>query len=150
MTKFQKVSLFLLRVSLGCMFLYAGLSQVLDPSWSAQGYLTAAKGFSGFYNWLAGPGMLPIINFTNEWGLTLLGVSLILGLFVRISAPLGAVLMLLYYVALGFPYPNAHAFIVDEHIIYICALLYLTAIQAGQTWGLDSWKNRLFGSIHKQ
>lgn len=119
---------------------YAGITKVLSPQgFSAAGYLTGAKTFHGFYQALLQPSILPFINFVNEWGLTLLGVSLILGVFVRISAPLGALLMLLYY----FPildglYPNAHSLIVDEHIIYAAALLVLAAYNAGSVWGLGA------------
>jgi len=137
MTTYQKVSLFLLRVSMGCLFLYAGLSKVLDPSWSAAGYLKGAKAFPELFGWLASPGMLPLTNFLNEWGLTLLGVSLILGILVRWSAIGGAFMMAMYYLALGFPYPNEHALVVDEHIVYIFALLVLAAFNADRVWGLD-------------
>ena len=137
MSQFQKISLFLLRVSLGWLMFYAGITKVLDPKWSAAGYLKPAKTFAGFYQWLLQPDILPAVNFVNEWALTLLGVSLILGAFIRFSAPLGAVLMLLYYFPiLEFPYPNAHAFIVDEHIIYAVALLVLASLRAGDFWGL--------------
>jgi len=121
------------------MFFYAGITKVIDPAWSAAGYLTNAKAFTGFYAWLTTPAILPFINFINEWGLTLLGVSLILGIAVRLSSRLGALLMLLYYLPLGFPYPNPHAFIVDEHIIYIAVLLYFAAIRAGRVYGLETW-----------
>jgi thiosulfate dehydrogenase (quinone) large subunit len=144
MGQFQKISLFLLRISLGWMFLYAGITKVLDPAWSAAGYLKGAKTFAGLYQWLASPGIIPVVNFVNEWGLTLLGVSLILGVFVRLSGVLGAVLMFIYYLPiLQFPYPNAHAYIVDEHIIYATALLFLAAIKAGRVWGLERWCSSL-------
>jgi len=137
MAQFQKISLFLLRVSLGWLMLYSGINALTTPGWSAAGYLKGAKTFAGFYQWLLQPNILPVINFVNEWALTLLGISLILGIFIRFSAPLGAVLMLLYYFPiLAFPYPNAHAFIVDEHIIYALALLVLASLRAGDVWGL--------------
>src|SRR3989344_4293457 len=97
MNQIQKLTLFLLRISLGWMFFYTGITKVLDPQWSAAGYLQGAKTFTGFYNWLLQPGILPITNFVNEWGLTLLGVTLILGVFVRLSSVLVAVLMFMYY-----------------------------------------------------
>lgn len=87
--------------------------------------------------------MLSLTNFVNEWGLTLLGVSLILGIGVRLSSILGALLMLLYYIPLGFPYPNASSFIVDQHIIYIFVLLYFSALRAGRVWGLENWCSKL-------
>lgn len=140
MTQAQKVSLFLLRVVLGWMYLYAGATKVFDPTWSAAGYLKSAKTFSAFYQWLASPGLLPVTNFINEWGLTLLGLSLIFGLFVRLSTSLGAVMMLLYYFpVLNFPLVGQHSYIVDEHIIYIAALLTLGSFRAGRLWGLDEW-----------
>lgn len=132
------MALFGLRVSLGWFMFYAGITKVMNPEWSSAGYLNGAKFLGGFYAWLSGPGMLPIVDFANEWGLTLLGVSLILGAFVKWSSVLGALLMLLYYLPLGFPYPNAHSLIVDEHIIYIFALLLLAVLSAGKVWGLDS------------
>src|SRR3989338_3076427 len=118
MTQFQKISLFLLRISTGWLMFYAGITKILNSEWSAAGYLKGAKTFAGFYQWLTQPEILPIVNFINEWGLTLLGASLILGIFVRLSGVLGAALMAMYYFPiLQFPYPNAHSYIVDEHII---------------------------------
>lgn len=140
MTQTQKISLFILRVVLGWMYLYAGITKIINPNWSAAGYLRGAKIFSAFYQWLASPGVLPLTNFVNEWGLTLLGASLIFGLFVRVSSSLGAVMMLLYYLpVLDFPYPNPHSYIVDEHIIYIAALLVLGSFKSGRVWGLEEW-----------
>jgi len=140
MTNYQKVSLFLLRIAAGWMFFYAGITKIMDPAWSAAGYLGSAKNFPEFYNLLTTPVMLPITNFLNEWGLTLLGVSLILGVGIRLSSILGAVLMLLYYLPiLDFPYPNAHSYIVDEHIIYIAVLLVLASFRSGHVWGLGRW-----------
>lgn len=138
MTTYQKTSLFLLRIGLGWLFLYAGITKVLNPEWSAAGYLRGASAFQGFYGWLASPGMLPLTNFVNEWGLTLIGVSLIIGLLVRWSAVAGALIMLMYYLPLGFPYPNEHALVVDEHIVYALAFLVLAAFGAGRIWGLDA------------
>lgn len=123
---------------------YAGITKVLNPEWSAAGYLNNAKTFTGFYQWLAQPDILPQINFINEWGLTLLGVSLILGAFVRLSSILGAILMLLYYFpVLQFPLIPPHSYLVDEHIIEALVLILFAALQAGRVWGLDSWCGRL-------
>lgn len=133
-----------MRIVLGIMFFYAGITKVFDPAWSAAGYLNAAKTFAPLYHLLTSPSLLPIINFVNAWGLTLLGISLILGIGIRLSSALGALLMLLYYLPiLDFPYPNPHAFIVDEHIIYIAALLVLAAFRAGRIWGLETWCSNL-------
>lgn len=133
----QNLSLFLLRISLGWLFFYSGITKVLDSSWSAAGYLEGAKTFPDLFAFFLQPNILPIVNLLNEWGQLLLGVSLILGVFVRLSAWGGVLLMILYYLpVLDFPYPNAHSYIVDEHIIYICALLVLLSFNAGKVWGL--------------
>lgn len=140
MSNYTKLSIFLLRVVFGWMFFYAGITKIVNPAWSAAGYLKGAHTFAGFYNLLASPGVLPIVNFINEWGLLLLGVSLIIGIGVRISSILGAFLMLFYYLPiLQFPYPNPHSYIVDEHIVYIFALLFFAAIRAGRILGLENW-----------
>lgn len=144
MRPFQKTALFLLRIATGWLFFYAGITKVLDPAWTSAGYLAGAKTFTGFYQFLLQPGVLPVVDFLNQWGLTLIGAALILGIFVRLSSAAGILLMLLYYLPiLQFPYPNEHAYIVDEHIIYITALLVLAAFNAGKTWGLG----KLFGRL---
>ncbi len=137
MTQWQTMPLFLLRIALGWMFFWSGITKVLDPAWSAAGYLQGAKTLTGFYQWLATPALLPFTNFFNEWGLTLLGLALILGVFLRLGAILGAGLMFLYYLPiLQFPYPDPHSFLIDQHIIYIAALFVLASCRASRAWGV--------------
>jgi thiosulfate dehydrogenase (quinone) large subunit len=138
MQKYQRVLVVVMRVAMGWLFFHAGIIKVLNSSWSAAGYLNSAKNLEGFYHWLASPSLLPVTNFVNEWALVLLGASLILGLFVRTSAVLGALLMVFYYLPLDFPKPDTNSYVVDDHIIYVIVLLYLAAANAGKTWGLDS------------
>lgn len=139
MTKFQRFSIFILRVSLGLLMFYAGITKVLDPSWSAAGYIKGVKNFKLLYDFLLSPSVLPLVNFLNEWGLTLLGISLIFGIFVRLSSTLGIVLMLLYYLPImNFPYVGDHSYIVDEHMVYSLILILFIAFNAGKIWGLDN------------
>ncbi|MBI2644134.1 MAG: DoxX family protein [Candidatus Wildermuthbacteria bacterium] len=134
----ENTILFLLRISLGWLFFYAGITKILNPNWTAAGYLNGAKTFPGFFHWLASADILPIVNFLNEWGLTVIGVSLILGLFVRASAVAGAALMMLYYLPiLRLPYVGDHSLLIDEHVIYFFVLLYLGMKRAGRVLGLD-------------
>jgi thiosulfate dehydrogenase [quinone] large subunit len=143
LNKSSAVWLTVLRIVTGWFFFYAGITKVLDPAWSAAGYLNNAQTFAGFYRWLASPGFLPIVNFVNEWGLTFLGVSLILGIGVRLSSILGAILMLLYYFpAVNFPFVE-HGFLIEEHIIYAAALVLLTSLDAGRYYGLENWCSNL-------
>ena len=137
----QQVILTLLRLSIGWLFLYAGVTKVIDPSWSAAGYIGNAQTFHTFFAWLAQPNILPFVNFLNEWGLTLLGVALILGVFVRVASLASFVLMVLYYLPiLNFPHAGDHSFIVDEHVIYMLVLLLLYYFNAGRYFGLDKFR----------
>lgn len=143
MSTYQKVSLVILRLTLGWLFFYAGITKILNPDWSAEGYIRGAKNFSFFYNLFLNSSVLPVINFLNEWGLLLVGIALLLGIFVRVYSAVGILLMVLYYFVLAFPYPNANSFIVDDHIIIIAGLLVLSAFSAGRVWGLEKWCSKL-------
>ncbi|MEK7174628.1 MAG: DoxX family membrane protein [Patescibacteria group bacterium] len=137
MTLPAKLTLTVARVSLGWLFFYAGYTKLINPAWTAAGYLKGAKAFVGFYAWLASPDMIGVTNALNAWGLALIGLALIFGISVRLAGILGALMMLLYYLPLGFPHPNAHSYIVDEHIVYAALLLFFAAVRAGRTWGFD-------------
>lgn len=137
----KKIIYFLSRVSMGWLFFYAGAVKILDPKWSAKGYIANAKTFTGFYEWLASDNILAIVNFLNEWGLALIGASLILGFLVKFSSPFGALLMLLYYFPiLQFPYAGPQSYIIDEHIIYALVFIIFFIIDAGRYWGLDAYR----------
>lgn len=141
----SKIAIALLRISIGWLFFYAGITKVLNPSWSAESYLGGAKTFPELYNFLLSPSVLPIVNFLNAWGLTLIGAALVLGVFVRMAGVLGATMMILYYLPiLDFPYPNTHSYIVDEHIVYAATMLTLAALDAGKSLGLGKWSSRSF------
>jgi hypothetical protein len=51
--------------------------------------------------------------------------------------------MMLYYLALPFPYPNPASFIIDQHIIFALAMIYLGAVRAGRVYGLETWCSNL-------
>lgn len=133
------MAVFLSRVALGVLFFYAGITKVLNPDWSAAGYLGGAKTFPDLYQWFASAGNIGWVNFMNEWGLTLVGLALITGLLVRWASLGGILIMVLYYLAiLQFPYVGANSFLVDDHIIFITVFLVFIASNAGTFWGLDS------------
>jgi thiosulfate dehydrogenase [quinone] large subunit len=139
MKKYTKWSLLLLRVSLGWVMLYAGVTKIMNPEWTSIGYLENAQTFTNFFQWFATPENIGWVNFVNEWGLTLLGVSLILGIGVRLSSFLGVLLMMLYYFPiLNFPHPDIHSYIIDDHVIYALILLYFGFARVGRIYGLDS------------
>ena len=120
-----------LRIVLGVVFLYAGITKFGD--WSAAGYLAGATGpFADFFQSLAGN---VIVDALNVWGALLIGLGLMTGLLVRPASFFGIVLMLLYYFA-GFESNTAHG-LIDEHIIYSLILVVFMAGGAGHVFGLD-------------
>lgn len=140
-----KKIIFLLRISLGWIFFYSAIIKIMDPGWSAAGYLSSAKTLSDLYQWFAGPQNIAWINFLNKWGQLLIGVSLISGFLVRFSSYWGILLMLLYYLpVLNFPYVGKTGLLVDEHIIYILLFVLFIKTNAGKFWGGDNYcKGRL-------
>lgn len=136
--KLENKILIALRLTIGWLFFFAGISKLTNPDWSAAGYLASAHTFSDFYTWLASEPIIGITNALNAWGLTLIGLALLVGLFTRLTSLLGVILMILYWFP-GLRFPAVeHGMIVDEHIVYAVLLFYLAIIRAGRVGGLDS------------
>ena len=135
-------ALTVLRLGMGWYFFYAGISKIIDPAWSAAGYLSNASTFPELFLWLAEPGRIEVVSIVNEWGLLLIGVSLIVGLGVRWASYAGIILMVLYWLP-GLDFPHAgHGFIVDDHVIYVTVFVVLIAGSAGKYFGIDGWIGR--------
>ena len=140
MSKLQSFSLWFLRIIMGWFYFYAGITKVTDPQWTSLGYVKAAQSATWLFQWLQNPQVLVVVDFLVKWGFTLLRVSLLLGIFVRLSGYLGMLLMfLLYLPVLKFPMVGTHSYIVDEHIIYIAVLFLLVQFRSGHVGGLETW-----------
>ena len=100
-TTCQTTWLVVLRVAIGWHFLYEGLIKVVNPGWSAVGYLLDSKGWFApvFQAMAASPGVLSAVNFMNQWGLVFIGLGLVLGLFTRLAAWSGMLLLAFYYLS---------------------------------------------------
>lgn len=142
----QVTWLVVLRVAVGWHFLYEGLAKVLNPGWSAAGYLLDSKGLFApvFHSMAASQGVMPVVDFLNEWGLVLIGLGLILGLFTKIATYSGMLLLLFYYLShpplLGvtFAMPTeGNYFLVDKVFIEFCALGVLLLFPTGKIIGLE-------------
>ncbi len=146
MNSFQKVVLFVARLSMGWFFLYAGISKLLNPDFTSVGYIMQTNYLVDLYSWFASPGILPVIDFLNVWGQIALGVALIIGLWTRFSSVVGIFLMVMYYIpVLNFPLAGAHGYIVDDHVLYMATFLVLYAFRAGTYWGLDGYLKKRRG-----
>jgi len=134
------VSLAVTRILLGFIFLWAFLDKAFGLGFSTPtarawinggspttGYLSNLDGmFAPFFNGLAG-------NMLVDWlfmlGLFGVGIGLILGVAVRISALAGIAMMLLMWLA---ALPIATNPLVDDHIVYAAVLAVLAFGQSLQ------------------
>jgi thiosulfate dehydrogenase [quinone] large subunit len=145
-------SLFLLRIVMGWTLFQGGVTKLItyldanpDNNWTAAGFLAnAVPEGNPFMNlWMSMAGN-PLIDMLNMWGLTLTGLGLILGAFVRWNAFWGAIMMLFYWAAaleggLLAGLPLAHGWVVDDHIVYAVLLFGLGAFGAGRILGVDAY-----------
>jgi thiosulfate dehydrogenase [quinone] large subunit len=141
----QKALVLFFRFAMAWTFLYAASHQVFDPSWSVAGFLKGTKTFHDLYAPIGDSRFAPLLTFLVAYGHLLIGLSLAVGLMVRVSASFGILLMLLYWTAhMNFPYiENSNNFLLDFHIVYAGVLVYLIAARAGHLWGLDAWAEKL-------
>ena len=143
-TNLDRGLLFLMRVFVGWMFLYAGASQIIHGE-SSYGFLTHVKTFHDFFGNFATPTMLPITDILMKWGHLLIGLSLVSGLLIRLSGPFGILIMVTYHFAhMDWPYiTDHHSFLLDYHATYAVVIAYLMLHSAGHAWGLDGYFARL-------
>jgi thiosulfate dehydrogenase [quinone] large subunit len=142
-----------LRVFIGWYFLYEGLAKVLSPKWTAYGYLMDSKGlFAPLFRMIAeNPDLMAIADFINIWGLTLIGLLLILGLFEKAGYIGAALLLTLYYLShpplLNVAYllrPEGSYLWVDKNLIMLAATIVLLYFPTSGIIGLDSIMNKKF------
>ncbi|MFC7176219.1 hypothetical protein [Halosegnis marinus] len=144
-----------MRLTMGWILLQGGLTKLvtyLDANpgndWTAAGFLQnaipAGNPFTDAFAAMAG---IPLVDMLVVWGLTLTGLGMMLGAFVRWNAFWGAVMMMLFWAAslqggLMAGLPIAHGFVVDSHLVYAALLFGLGAFGAGRFLGLDALLER--------
>jgi thiosulfate dehydrogenase [quinone] large subunit len=133
------------RLLMAWTFLYAASHQVFNPKFSAVAFLSQTKTFHDVYSVIAIPAFDPVLTFLVSYGHLLIGLSLLVGLCVRISATFAVALLVMYWTAhMDWPFiENRNNFIVDYHIVYAILCVYLIARSAGHVWGLDAWAAKL-------
>lgn len=90
------------------------------------------------------------INQRTMWGLTIIGLLLMIGLCTRLSAIGGAALLTLFYMAMP-PWPGVqeipsieHNLIVNKVFVEMIALLAIAAMPSGSWFGIDAIFSALF------
>jgi thiosulfate dehydrogenase [quinone] large subunit len=149
----QMATVVALRVLIGWHFLYEGLSKLTSDGWSAKGFLLQARGpFAEVFRWMAAdPERLEMVNQLNMWGLTLIGLGLILGCFTRLAAASGMLVILLFYLCnppfVGYFYsiPTEGSYlIVNKNLVELAALAVILVTGSGRAAGLDRIIHGLF------
>jgi uncharacterized membrane protein YphA (DoxX/SURF4 family) len=94
----------------------------------------------------AGSTQLAWINFITRWGVTLVGVGLLMGLFTRTSCVVGAGFLLMFYLAMPAlpwlpvnPRSEGHYLFINKNLIEMIALLTLATTHSGKWFGLDGF-----------
>ena len=145
-TKPQLTWLVILRVIIGWFFLYEGLSKILSPNWTSYGFLIDSKGFFAplFIMIAENPTLMAITDFINIYGLTIIGLLLILGLFERIGYIGAAALLLLYYIAhppllnVEYVFPSEGSTLwVNKNLVMFVAVVVMYFFPTSRIIGLD-------------
>jgi len=148
------IAITVLRVMVGWHFLYEGIAKLSSPSWSSAGYLKQARGpFAELFKWLAAqPNLLANADLITMWGLTAVGLLLMLGLFTRLASLGGIGFILLFYLCnppfVGYFYsiPSEGSYlIVNKNLVELSALVVILLTGSGKFAGLDLFVNRLIG-----
>jgi thiosulfate dehydrogenase [quinone] large subunit len=157
-------SLAVLRLATGFIFLWAFLDKAFGLGFStptARAWINGGTPSQGFLNSPAVSGPFkpffaaiasPASDFLFMLGMIAVGLAVMLGIGLRISAIAGSVILLFMYLA-EWPFtPNGASTnpLVDYHIIYALALIVVAYTSAGDTWGLGrTWKALPFVNAHR-
>ena len=146
LTRWPMIAITVMRVVVGWHFLYEGIAKLTAPSWTAAGYLKQARGpFAEWFKSLASdPNRLANADLVTMWGLTIVGLLLILGLFTRLASLAGMGFIVLFYFAnppfVGYFYaiPTEGSYlIVNKNLVELAALLVILVTRSGRFAGLD-------------
>ena len=138
--------LVILRVVVGWHIFYEGLSKILNPNWTSMAYLMDSKGFFAgvFYALASNPSLLKAVDFLNAWGLLIIGLFLMIGLFEKITSIAGMILIGLYYLShppfIGLTYAvpgEGSYFIVNKNIIEFFAIAVNLYFANSRIVGMD-------------
>jgi len=147
------IAITVLRVVVGWHFLFEGIAKLTSSSWSAAGYMRASRGpFAAFFRWIASNSqILDNANLITMYGLTIVGVLLMVGLFTRLASIGGIAFILLFYLCnppfVGYFYsiPTEGTYlIVNKNLVELCALAVILLTRSGLFAGLDRIVHGLF------
>ena len=142
----QTFLLVALRLLLGWYFLYEGIVKITNPDWSSFGYLMDSQGpFAGiFHSMAAKANVVAVADWLNKWGLTLIGLGLLLGFLTQYALFFGMLLLIMYYcshpplASITYLMPQEGSYLwVNKTLIEIFIMALLMAFPTGQIAGID-------------
>jgi len=145
-TNIQAFLLVTLRVLLGWYFLYEGIVKITNPDWSSYSYLMDSEGpFAKMFTSMAvNANVLAIVNWLNKWGLTLIGLGLMLGFLTQAATFFGMLLLVFYYLShpalasVSYLMPMEGSYlIVNKTLIEVIVMAVLLAFPTGHIAGID-------------
>jgi thiosulfate dehydrogenase [quinone] large subunit len=146
LTRLQMTAIVVLRVVIGWHFLYEGIAKLTKPTWSAAGFLLQSRGpFAEVFHWMAADAdRLALVNQMNMWGITAIGLGLVLGCFTRLASAAGIVLILLFYLC-NPPFPGyfysipmeGSYVVVNKNLVELVGLAVILVTGSGRAAGLD-------------
>lgn len=145
-TGIQAFLLVTLRVLLGWYFLYEGIVKLGNPDWTSYSYLMDSGGpFSNLFVSIASnSSALAVVDFLNKWGLTMIGLGLMLGFLTQLATFFGMLLLIFYYlshpalasVVYLMPMEGSYL-IVNKILIEAVVMAVLLVFPTGHIAGLD-------------
>ena len=143
-----------LRIVIGWSFLWPFIDKVfgfgyvtpagkglIDGGHPARGYLGGVIGwFSGVFTPIGNWG--PVVDIVFLLALLAIGVALILGVGLKVTAIAGPTLLGMMYLAefpLGVPSGTYTNPLFDDHWIMALAIIVFYLVRAGDQWGLGKW-----------
>jgi thiosulfate dehydrogenase [quinone] large subunit len=153
-----------LRIATGFIFLWAFLDKTFGLGYStlpANAWIHGGMPSQGFLKSPAVVGPLkpffaaiasPTTDILFMLGMITVGVAVILGIGLRVSAVAGTVILLFMYLAEWSFGPNAASTnpLVDYHIIFALSLIVIAVLSAGDSWGLGvPWKRLAVVQNHR-
>lgn len=135
-----------LRIIIGWYFLYEGIVKIANPDWSSFSYLMDSKGiFAGWFHSMAtNTNLVTVIDWLNKWGLTMIGLGLMLGLLTRLALAFGIILLLMYYcshpplASVTYLMPQEGSYLwVNKTLIELITLAVLFVFPTSHIFGID-------------
>lgn len=145
-SRLQMAALLSLRFVTGWHILYEGIVKFLTPNWTSVNFLSESQWIlSGFADWItSNSNILSAVDFLNTWGLMAIGLGLIVGVFAREAAVVGAILVFIYYLntppLIGIEYSiptDGNSLIVNKTLIEAIALSVLALFPTSKSFGID-------------